>query len=123
MLACGVDLILVARIEAAVARFGPRFLQRVYTLEEQRYCAGRGAALAVRWAAKEATAKALGCGIGDVEWREIEVVRDARGAPALRLHGAAAALAQTRGLSRWALSLSHDDGRAIAFVVATGGTP
>lgn len=120
MLACGVDFIRVDRIEAALARFGPRFLQRVFTAEEQRYCGGRAPSLAARWAAKEAVAKALGCGIGDVAWREIEILSDARGAPALRLHGAAARLAAARALREWSVSLTHDDGRAIALVVAMG---
>lgn len=120
MLACGVDFILVVRIEETVERFGARFLNRVFTPAEQRYCAGRASSFAARWAAKEAVAKALGVGIGDVMWREIEVVNDSRGAPSIALHGAAAMLAQTRGLHQWAVSLTHDDGRAVAMVVAMG---
>ena len=84
----------VARIARSHERFGQRFLDRVYTEAEQRLCAERPASLAARWAAKEAVAKALGCGIGDIEWREIEVLTDERGAPLLRLHGAAARLAK-----------------------------
>lgn len=120
MLACGVDFILVVRIEETIGRFGARFLDRVFTSAEQRYCAGRASSFAARWAAKEAVAKALGVGIGDVMWREIEVVNDSRGAPSIALHGAAADLAQTRGLHQWAVSLTHDDGRAVAMVVAMG---
>jgi holo-[acyl-carrier protein] synthase len=120
MLACGVDFILVVRLEETITRFGTRFLDRVYTAEEQRYCAGRASSFAARWAAKEAVAKALGVGIGDVMWREIEIVNDHRGAPRIVLHGAAAELAQTRGLHQWAVSLTHDDGRAVAMVVAMG---
>jgi holo-[acyl-carrier protein] synthase len=118
MLAIGVDLIELERIAATLARFDTRFLNRVYTPDELAYCAGRLGSLAARWAAKEATAKALGTGIGDVAFREIEVVRDERGAPALRLHGAAAALAAARGLDDWTISLSHTRTTAIAFVVA-----
>lgn len=120
MLACGVDFILVVRIEETVARFGARFLDRVYTQGELAYCAGRPAQLASRWAAKEAVAKALGVGIGDVMWREIEIINTSRGAPTVALHGAAAKLAESRGLHEWAVSLTHDDGRAVAMVVATG---
>jgi holo-[acyl-carrier protein] synthase len=120
MLACGVDFILVVRIEETLERFGMRFLNRVFTEGEQRYSAGRAASLAARWAAKEAAAKALGVGIGDVMFREIEVVNDHRGAPRLALHGAAAELAAVRGLHEWAISLTHDDGRAVAMVVAMG---
>lgn len=119
-LSCGVDFIRVDRIEAAVQRFGARFLDRVFTQGEKAHCGGRAASLAARWAAKEAVAKALGCGIGDVAWQEIEVLSDERGAPSLQLHGAAADLAAARGLHEWSISLSHDDGRAIALVVAMG---
>lgn len=121
MLACGVDLVAVARIERVVARFDRRFLDRIYTPAEQARCGGDGASLAGRWAAKEAVGKALGCGIGDVEWTEIEIEVDGRGAPRLRLHGAAARIAAEQGLVEWALSISHDDGRAIALAVASGG--
>ena len=120
MLACGVDFIRIDRIQKAQERFGQRFLNRVFTAAEQAYCGGRAASLAVRWAAKEAVGKALGCGIGDVAWREIEVLPDERGAPVLHLHGAALELAEARHLRQWAISLSHEDGRAIAFVVAMG---
>ena len=118
MLACGVDMIAVARMAAAVERKGERFLRRVFTEAERRQCGGPQSSLAARWAAKEATAKALGSGIGDVAWREIEVLSDARGAPVLHLHGAAGRLAEARGLTAWAVSLTHDDGVAMAFVVA-----
>ncbi len=120
MLACGVDTVEIGRVEGALARFGARFLDRVFTPAEQAHCAGRAASLAARWAAKEAVSKALGCGIGDVGWREIEVVAGPRGAPALQLHGGAARLAAEQGLRQWAVSVSHDGGLAIAFVVATG---
>ncbi|MBA3533372.1 MAG: holo-ACP synthase [Ardenticatenales bacterium] len=120
MLACGVDFIAIERIEAARERFGVRFLDRIFTPAEQAHCAGRPHSLAVRWAAKEAVGKALGCGIGDVRWQEIEVLTDARGAPTLRLYGAAARLASERDLHQWAVSLTHDNGQALAFVVAMG---
>ncbi len=120
MLACGVDFVRIERIEEAVARFGPRFLNRIFTPGEQAHCGARMPSLAVRWAAKEAVAKALGCGIGDVSWQEIEVVTDTRGAPLLQLHGCAARLAEAKHLHEWAISLSHEDGQAVAFVVAMG---
>lgn len=120
MLATGVDLIEVARVEEAVQRFGARFLDRVYTPAEQRDCSGRPTSLAARWAAKEAVSKALGIGIGDVRWVEIEVTRGPRGEPTLRFHGDAAALVASRGWRTWSLSLSHTADLAIAFVVAQG---
>jgi holo-[acyl-carrier protein] synthase len=119
-LTTGVDLISVARIAGLMDRHGERFLRRVYTADEVAACEGRAESLAARWAAKEAVAKALGTGIGAVAFRDIEVVSDECRCPALRLHGAAAELAAARGLTQWSVSLAHDDGMAVAFVVALG---
>jgi holo-[acyl-carrier protein] synthase len=76
--------------------------------------------LAARFAAKEAVAKTLGTGIwrDGVAWTDIEVLREASGAPRLILHGAAATIAANLGLHTWSISLSHDRAQAIAFVVA-----
>ncbi len=119
-LAVGTDLVEIARIATLVERYGDRFTERVFTVGELVDCAGRAESLAARWAAKEAVAKALGVGIGPVAFREIEVVREVAGQPTLRLHGAAAQLAAGRGLAQWGLSLAHDGGLALAFVVAVG---
>jgi holo-[acyl-carrier protein] synthase len=118
MKAIGVDMIETERIARSVARFGRRYLKRVYTERELAYCNGRIVSLAARWAAKEAVGKALGTGIGDVSWQEIEVVNLANCQPTLHLHGAAAQRAADLGLSSFALSLSHTKEMAIAFVVA-----
>lgn len=120
VLRTGIDMIEVDRIDAAIARHGDRFFQRFYTAQELAEAGGRTASLAARFAAKEATAKALGCGIGDVGWREIEVRRDERGRPGLMLHGAARRLADELGVHTWSLSLSHTHQHAIAMVVALG---
>ena len=120
MLRTGVDIIEVSRIDEAILRNGDRFFQRFFTHQELIDADGRTPALAARFAAKEAVAKALGCGIGDVGWKEIEIVRDARRSPQLRLHGAADALARRLGLDEWAVSLSHTHEHAMALVVAQG---
>jgi holo-[acyl-carrier protein] synthase len=119
--AVGVDLIEVGRIASALSRHGDRFLRRVYTESERAYCRRRAPELAARFAAKEAVAKALGTGIGAVDWHEIEVVRGPSGAPGLELHGRARALAERLGLGRPLLSLAHTREHAIAFVVWQGG--
>lgn len=119
-LVTGVDLIEVERVAAVIQRHGEHFLQRIYTPREIADCAGRAESLAARFAAKEATAKALSCGIGDVLWKEIEVQREQSGAPTLVLHGEAASLAQERGVQIWSLSLSHSQSHAIAMVVGLG---
>jgi len=118
----GVDIVEIARIARTLARFGERFLRRVYTQAEVAYCRGRPAQLAARFAAKEAVAKALGVGISwreGVYWRDVEVVRDPRGKPGICLHRGALERAQQVGLSGWAVSLSHSREYAVAMVVAT----
>jgi holo-[acyl-carrier protein] synthase len=117
MKAIGVDIIDIERIGQSVDRYGNRFLERVFTEQELAYCNNRIESLAARWAAKEAVAKALGTGIGAVNWREIEVVNDANRRPALHLHGAAADLAAQLGIEEFAISLSHAKDYAVAFVV------
>lgn len=116
----GVDLIEVKRIAEAIERHGDRFLDRIFTETEQKECHGRIPSFAARFAAKEAAAKALGCGIGDVSWLEIEVRSDEKKAPYLVLYGEGERLAKQLKLTTWSVSLSHTENQAIAFVVATG---
>lgn len=118
MLAVGVDIIEVERLARGMARHGPRFCDRFFTVREQEQCGGRAASLAGRFAVKEAVGKALGTGIGDVTWKEVEIVNDERGRPILALHGAAARLAAARGLRHWAISLSHTSTHAVGLAVA-----
>jgi holo-[acyl-carrier protein] synthase len=118
MIAIGVDIIEIERVAQTITRFGDRFLRRVYTERELSYCQGRVGSLAARWAAKEAVAKALGTGIGDVSWQEIEIINDARQTPAIHLHGAAADLAGRLDIAGFAVSLSHAKDYAVAFVIA-----
>ncbi len=120
-LAAGVDMVEVWRIADAVARYGERFLERVYTAREREYCRARVPELAARFAAKEAVSKTLGVGIqhhDGVDWREIQVVSDERGKPSVELSGKAARRAGELGLHTFALSLSHTREYAIAMVIA-----
>ena len=120
-LATGVDLIEIARIEEVISRHGKHYLERIYTPAELEQCAKRTESLAGRFAAKEAAVKALGCGIGDVSWKEIEIrVNNPRKRPVLILHGAAAQLAQEMGLTQWDVSLTHTREYASAMAVAIG---
>jgi holo-[acyl-carrier protein] synthase len=116
----GVDMIEIERVERAASRHGERFYKRFFTEQERAICQGQPRRLAARVAAKEAVAKAFGTGIGDIRWVEIEVVNDERGRPELHLHGDAAKLAESMGLTHWEVSLSHTMDNAIAFAVATG---
>lgn len=120
MLATGVDMIEIARLERGLARHGDRFLHRFFTEQEIAYCNGRIPSLAGRFAIKEAVGKALGTGIGDINWTDVEVICDGRGKPELHLHNRASALAASKGWATWDISLSHTDTHAIGFVVAMG---
>ena len=113
----GVDIIEIPRVERVYARYGERFLRRVYTEREIAYCRGRAPQLASRFAAKEATMKALGTGVRGVRWRDVEVVRGRGQAPRIELHGTARARADRLGMSDLALSLSHSKEFAVASVV------
>ena len=119
-LAVGVDLVEIDRIARVLARHPERFLSRHFTPGERRQCGTHAPSLAIRWAAKEAAAKALGTGIGPVHWRDLEVVAQASGEPVLRLHGRAAEIAAQRGLTAWSVSLTHTRTFASAVVVAAG---
>ena len=117
----GIDIAEVPRIAEAIARFGGRFLQRVFTEEERRYCdskANRIERYAARFAAKEASMKALGTGWNHgVRWRDIEVHRQPGKRPTIRFHGKAAEFAGRLGASNVALSISHTAEQAIASVI------
>jgi len=119
MIRCGIDMIENQRVADSIARFGERFMTRFFTPGEREDCDGQPHRLAARIAAKEAVAKALGTGIGDVRWVEIEIrVNTPRKRPQLILHGAAKTLAADLDLNQWDVSLSHTKEYASAVVVA-----
>lgn len=118
-IAVGIDLIEIPRIQRAIDDFGERFLRRVYTERERERYRGRTNELAARFAAKEATSKALGTGIIGIHWREMEVLPNRRGKPVLILHGQAAERARHLGLNNFSVSLTHSRTDAMAFVVAS----
>lgn len=118
----GIDLVEVARIRAAIARYGDRFLNRIYTEEELRFCnprTNRELAYAARFAAKEAFFKALGTGLSrGVKWRDVAVCDDEHSRPRIEVRGKAR---EILGSSRTQLSLSHTRKYAIAVVVIEEG--
>jgi holo-[acyl-carrier protein] synthase len=117
----GVDIAEVPRIRASIERFGDRFLRRIFTDGEMRYCerkASRFESYAARFAAKEAGMKALGTGWSrGVRWRDIEVVRPKGQRPTIQFHGEAAAIAAKLGTKNIALSLTHTSEQALAHVI------
>ncbi len=116
----GVDIVEISRVKKA-AGSSERFASRIFTSGELAYCEGKKrkwASLAARFAAKEAVSKALGTGFGRIKWTEIEVVTEENDKPQVRLYGAAREAAETMGVSKISLSLSHCKEYAVAFVVA-----
>jgi holo-[acyl-carrier protein] synthase len=113
----GIDLLSVDEVRAAIASHDRRYLDRIYTSAELDDCGSDPQRLAARFAAKEATIKALRPGAEAVPWRDIEVRRHPHGWTDLELHGAAAELARRQGVTDTAVSLTHDGDRASAVVV------
>ncbi|WP_027004908.1 holo-ACP synthase [Conexibacter woesei] len=116
----GIDLVKVASVAEAVEEHGQRYLDRVYTAQEQADCRGEALKLAARFAAKEAVMKVLEVKRDEaVAWTDIEVIRQTEGAPRVALHGTAAEAARSGGISDLALSFTHEDEYAAAVVVGT----
>jgi len=116
MVSVGVDIVEVGRIAGAIERWGARFLERIFTPAEIAYCRAKARpaeSFAVRFAAKEAFAKALKIGRASI-WREVEVVRGESPRPSVQLHGAALSLVGSRRVD---LSLSHAASHAVAVVL------
>jgi holo-[acyl-carrier protein] synthase len=117
----GIDIAEVPRIAESIQRFGDRFLKRIYTEGEIRYCdskANRAERYAARFAAKEAAMKALGTGWSrGVRWRDVEVYRQPGSRPTIRFHGKAAEFAARLNAKNVSLSLSHTPEQAIASVI------
>ena len=120
ILGLGTDIVEIDRIAAVRDRCGEHFAERVLTADEAAQWQGRISYLAGRWAAKEAAAKALGCGIGErCALSDIEIIDDACGAP--QLHCTAPALKAFDGkILRWHVSISHEKAYAAATVILEG---
>ncbi len=112
----GIDIIEIARIEKAIARWRESFLHRVYTEPELKLCHNRPSSLAARFAGKEAVVKALGTQAKGISWKEIEILSDPSGQPLVHLYGKAQDRANGLGLNNLAISLSHSKEYAIACV-------
>lgn len=126
MLRTGVDIVEINRIKKAIfSNYGKRFLKRIYTPKELELYGKNIPELAVRWAAKEAMAKALGRGLrglsgaSPLTWKEIEVLPDQYGKPKIYLSGISKKLVEQIGIQEIDISLSHTHNLAIAFVVCS----
>jgi holo-[acyl-carrier protein] synthase len=117
----GVDIVDIARIQALLDRYGERFLRRVYTEAETDYAmsgVNKAERLAGRFAVKEAMMKALGTGKSQgILWRDVETLRGRSGKPEVHLRGQAVKWAKLRGGGAVHASITHDGGKAMAFVI------
>ena len=116
----GIDIVEVERIRDASRRWGSRFEERVYTQQELAYCGdapSRYWRLAARFAAKEATLKALGTGLTTgMRWQDVEVRANTIGKPELILHGEVQRYAKECNISASFVSMSHTNDYAVAQV-------
>ena len=123
----GTDITEIERIEAMYKKYGERFLCRTFSNSEIEYCVSKPlhtpSRLAVRFAVKESVSKALGVGVNKlgwdkgIDWKDVELIRDAKGAVALRLSGKAKVLEEKLGITNWEVSVSHSKRDAIATVI------
>ena len=117
----GIDILAVERV-SRLLREDVGIEDEVFTSRELEYCAGRARPdehLAARFAAKEAVLKVIGTGLAHrLRWKDVEILRDAAGRPEVRLHGVAAAQAESRGIGEIDVSLSHSAGLAVAQAAA-----
>jgi holo-[acyl-carrier protein] synthase len=121
----GIDLVETARIRRLHDQHGKHFLDRVFTPAEQEYCSANPKRyfehLAGRFAAKEAVLKVLGTGWrGGISWTDIEISRNPSGQPGIRLSGECAKIADSLGIARWHVSLSHIETHATASAIGIG---
>lgn len=119
----GIDIIEIDRIKQALCN--PKFISRVFTLQEQRYCDSRGAmrsaSYAARFAGKEAVLKALGTGLVGGQWQDIQILPDEQGRPVVSLTGAFGNIAAQQGVKQILISLTHAQDYAAAQVIFWGG--
>ena len=115
----GIDIIEIDRIQNVLSQYGNRFLNKIFTTDVIQYCRGRSPNLAGRFAAKEATMKALKTGARGVSWKDIEVIRASNGAPSIKLYNRALARAESLGVSSLSISFSHSRDYAVASVIAS----
>ena len=120
LIGLGIDAVEIPRFRDVLTR-RPGFVDRVFSVAERALAGSRSdpvPTLAARFAAKEATMKALSTGLGGVDFADIEVLALSGGAPWLSISGRAAARAEALGVTRWHVSLSHTASIATAVVVA-----
>ena len=122
VLTIGVDVVEIDRLRR-ITSTRSRFVERVFTDAETAYCrraVDPAERFAARFAAKEATMKALGVGLGGVDFRDMAVAKAPSGAPSLVVTGRADERARAMGIESWIVTLSHSDTVAMAVVAGLG---
>lgn len=128
IIAHGIDLVETARLGQSIDRFGERFLDRVFTPQEQAYCNKRSKtallSYAGRFAIKEAVMKVLGTGwVGGIAWTDIEVHSSKSGKPTVELHNICKEIADKLGIREIHISISHVQSHAMGSAIAVGCAP
>ena len=115
-LVSGLDLVEIKRIAELKPAIKERFIRRILTAKE-REISILDRSVAGVFAAKEAASKALGCGIGEISWQDIEIIPDEFGAPHIYFTGAARDKAREKGITIWSVSITHTNDLAAAQVI------
>jgi len=124
IIGCGIDLVKIERIEKIIKKWGNNFILRIFTSSEKEYCekkkGNKYQSYAGKFAAKEALLKALGLGLREANWKEIEIKNDKLGQPIINTSGKLKNIASIKGVRKYFISISHTKEYAIAQVVLEG---
>jgi holo-[acyl-carrier protein] synthase len=124
IIGCGIDLVKIERIEKIIKRWGDNFIFRIFTPLEREYCekkkGNKFQSYAGKFAAKEALLKALGLGLREANWKEIEIKNDELGQPIIDTSGKLKNIASAKGVSKYFISISHTKEYAAAQVILDG---
>lgn len=120
----GIDLVEINRMEKIIKKWGNNFIFRIFTAAEKKYCekrkGGKYQSYAGKFAGKEALLKALGLGLREVSWKEIEISNDELGQPIINTSGKLKDIASKKGVCKYFISISHSKEHAIAQVILEG---
>ena len=121
IIGCGIDLVKIERIEKIIKRWGNNFNYRIFTPLERDYCEkkkdNKFQSYAGKFAAKEALLKALGLGLGEANWKEIEIKNDELGQPIIDTSGRLKNITLAKGVKKYFITISHTEEYAIAQVI------
>ena len=124
IIGCGIDLVKIERIEKIIKKWGNNFTSRVFTLLEREYCekkkGNKYQSYAGKFAAKEALLKALGLGLKEANWKEIEIKNDELGQPIIDTSGKLKKIVSGKGVCKYFISISHTKDYAVAQVILEG---